>query len=92
MSKHKRRGEQPPQRPISTVESIRRLYNLTAIILCNQCDKRSTCVNRERCAMYSDKPPNCPVCKEVMDKGPSGFFCTPCLVKDAKKKKLEELG
>ena len=88
----KRHGKNPPpQKPTSTLEALRLTHNLTAIIMCNSCDKRSTCVNRERCTVYSDKPPNCPVCKEVMDKGPVGFFCTACLLKDAKKKKLEEL-
>ena len=88
---HKKKEEKPLEKNISNIEAIRRLYNLTAIIMCNTCDKRDTCVNRTSCGTYSDKPPNCPTCGEVMDKKGDKFFCTACVLKEMKKKKLEGL-
>ena len=83
----------PPKENISTVEAIKRLYSLTSVIMCNSCEKKDTCVNRNVCILYSDKPPNCLVCGEVLDKNAKSglFFCTPCMVKEAKEKRMEEI-
>lgn len=90
--RHGKKEQNPPQeRPVSTPEAIRRLYSLTSIVMCNQCDKRDTCVNRSTCNSYSDKPLNCPICSGVMDKKGDKFFCSTCMLNAMKKKKLEEL-
>ena len=81
----------PPKENMSTVEAIKRLYSVMNVIMCAGCERRATCINRADCALYTDKPLECPVCGEVMDRGPNGFFCTPCMVKDAKEKRMEEL-
>ena len=82
----------PPKENISVQEATRRLFNITAVIMCNLCEKKDTCVNRGLCLQYSDTPPNCPACNEVMDRKADGiFFCTACMLKDAKEKRMEEL-
>lgn len=92
MGRHNKKERGPPQQPVSTSESIRRLYSITAIIMCNQCDKRSTCVNRSTCGSFSDKPPQCPSCSGAMDRKGDDFFCSTCMLNAMKRKKLEELG
>ncbi|MCK5605819.1 hypothetical protein KAR91_28240 [Candidatus Pacearchaeota archaeon] len=90
MSHREKKEKKPVKENISTQEAIRRLYNLTTVVMCNTCDK-TDCVNRGSCGTYSNKPPECPTCGEAMDKKGDTFFCTACVLKEMKRKKLEGL-
>lgn len=91
--KKRDKEEKPPpaEQRISVVEALRRVHEVMSIIMCNTCERKDTCVNRIVCTLYSDKPPKCPVCGEIMDKYHNTFVCSKCALEDMKKKRMEEL-
>lgn len=53
--RNKEEKKSPAKQRIGVEESIHNLHNITAILVCNSCDRNETCVKRIRCTGYESK-------------------------------------
>ena len=50
--REKKEKKSPAKQRVGVEEAVHRLRNITAILVCNTCDRNDTCTNRIRCDGY----------------------------------------